>query len=91
MHAMARVITVDQAFRDTVSRSLDELGLGITSPELGVSRETARSLISGKSDRFQVAVLARLCLNLQLTPEQVEGLGLGPVAREMERKSASTS
>jgi DNA-binding Xre family transcriptional regulator len=83
---MARVIAVGQPFRERVQRALDEQGLGITSPELGVSRETARSLVSGKSNRFQLAVLARLCLNLKITPSEIDEMNLKPLAREMERQ-----
>lgn len=85
---MARVIDIDQPFRDMIQRVIDEQGLGVTSPELGVSRETVRNLLKGTQERFNIGALAKLCLNLEIAPDQVGSMpGFKPLAKEMERLS----
>jgi len=76
---------VNDALRAAVQNALNDLGLGVTSPELGVSRETVRNLLNGTHDRFNLGVLARLCISLELTAEDVEHMALRPLAREMTR------
>jgi DNA-binding Xre family transcriptional regulator len=84
---MARVIAVNQALRDAVTRAIDREGLGVTSPEIGASVETVRKLLNGQQERFSIAVIAKLCISLGITPGEVTAMDLSPVAREMERQA----
>lgn len=84
---MARVVTVDEPLRAAVRHAIDGLGLGVTSPELGVSRETVRNLLNGSQDRFNIGAVAKLCIALEMTPEDVTDLGYPQLAREMGRRA----
>lgn len=84
---MARVVTVDEPLRAAVRHAIDGLGLGVTSPELGISRETVRNLLNGTQDRFNIGALAKLCLSLEMTQEDVRDLGYPQLAKEMGRRT----
>lgn len=85
---MARTIEVNDDFREAVRQAIDAEGLGVTSPELHVSREMVRNLLSGSQERFNVGKLAQLCLAVRIPPVRLVGMGLTPLAREVERRGA---
>lgn len=63
-----------------------ELGLGVTSRELDASTNTVRKILDESTDAsVNVGTLARLCLSLEMSPEEMASMGYPAVAREMGR------
>lgn len=82
-----RFVTVNAGLRAAIDQQMQDLGLGVTSPQIKAATNTVRKVLNPDEDAsVHIGSLARMCISLRMTPPNLEALGYAQVAREMERQ-----